>query len=394
MKVFVPSLFFVLASKCGPQGVIKLIPNTGIDVARHQYTSFLNLFLDRDMGTEFKFTTTLLMLTAAVLANGVAGLLYVWSLFILPIEAALSLNRADLGLISSVALISFTFGVLVLPIIMRWIGRLSVVILAFALMAGGHLAFGISASWVTLTLGYGLGFGAGSGLAYGFALSLAASLPARIRAPSIGLALGAFALSGIVLPVVLGNWISMTAPSTAFLGIGIATLVVGALCATALAGVAGIARESDKTAPSPSGPISIDPPFLILSLILFLICFTGLAVVSQSAAIAASTGIAAAVDPGWWGKDYAWFVERHGNMTGLFLNGEDLPKRENRITLNMDRLDSNDVPIPVVTYAEHPNDLAMQVHGYAAMRNIHKAAGAVSRNFAATTMLIAHLDGA
>ena len=87
--------------------------------------------------------------------------------------------------------------------------------------------------------------------------------------------------------------------------------------------------------------------------------------------------IAAGVDPGWWGKDFAWFVERHGNMAGLFLNGEDLPQRENRITLNMDRLDDNDMPIPVVTYTEHPNDLAMQSHGYAAMRNIHKAAGAV-----------------
>ncbi|MEQ9259514.1 MAG: GMC family oxidoreductase [Roseovarius sp.] len=87
--------------------------------------------------------------------------------------------------------------------------------------------------------------------------------------------------------------------------------------------------------------------------------------------------IAGAVDPGWWGKDYAWFVERHGNMAGLFLLGEDLPQFENRVTLSSDRVDRNDVPIPVVTYAEHPNDLAMQVHGYAQMKKIHEAAGAV-----------------
>ena len=246
------------------------------------------------MATEYKVTTTLFILTAAVLANGAAGLLYAWSLFILPIEGALSLNRADLGLISSVALVSFTLGVLVVPIIMSRIGRLYAAILAFALMAGGHLVFGISASWITLVLGYGLGFGVGSGLAYGFALSLAASLPAGIRALSIGLSLGAFALSGIVLPVILGNWISTTAPGTAFLRIGIATLVVGALCTTALLGAAGVVRDSEKTALPPSGPISIDKPFLILSLILFLICFTGLAVVSQATAIAAAAGIAAA----------------------------------------------------------------------------------------------------
>ena len=240
---------------------------------------------------EFKLLATLLILATAVLANGAAGLLYTWSLFILPIESALGLNRADLGLISSVALVSFTMGVLVLPTILSRIEKFYAAILSFGLMAGGHLLFGISASWVTLVIGYGLGFGVGSGLAYGFALSLASSLPAGVRALSIGLSLGAFALSGIVLPIVLGNWISTTAPSTGFLRIGIATLFIGVLCSLALIGAAGVFRNSNKTALPRSGPISIDKPFIILSLILFLICFTGLAVVSQATAIAAAAGI-------------------------------------------------------------------------------------------------------
>ncbi len=246
------------------------------------------------MFTTYKLTTILLILTAAVLANGAAGLLYTWSLFIIPIEGALGLNRADLGLISSVALVSFTMGVLILPIIVYRIGKLYTAILAFALMAGGHLIFGISASWISLILGYGLGFGVGSGLAYGFALSLASSLPAGIRALSIGLSLGAFALSGIVLPVVLGNWISTTTPGAAFMRIGIATLFVGVLCSSAVVGAAGVVRISDKRALPLSRPISIDKPFLILSLILFLICFAGLAVVSQATAIATAAGITAA----------------------------------------------------------------------------------------------------
>jgi len=246
------------------------------------------------MHVEPKPRTTLFLLTAAVMANGAAGLLYVWSLFILPIEDAMTLNRADLGLISSLALISFTLGVSVLPIILARVGRIPVAILAFALISGGHVVFGISSSWGALALGYGLGFGAGSGLAYGFALSLAASLPARIRAVSIGLALGAFALSGIVLPVVLGNWISATAPSEAFLRIGFATLVVGALCVMALAAVSGGIRKGEEAPLSRPVPISVDRPFLILALIFFLICFNGLAVVSQAAAIAATAGIAGA----------------------------------------------------------------------------------------------------
>lgn len=246
------------------------------------------------MFTTYKLTTIVFILTAAVLANGAAGLLYTWSLFIIPIEGALGLNRADLGLISSVALVSFTMGVLILPVIVYRIGKLYTAILAFTLMAGGHLIFGISASWISLILGYGLGFGVGSGLAYGFALSLASSLPAGIRALSIGLSLGAFALSGIVLPLVLGNWISTTTPGAAFMRIGIATLFVGVLCSSALVGAAGGVRISDKRALPLSRPISIDKPFLILSLILFLICFAGLAVVSQATAIATAAGITAA----------------------------------------------------------------------------------------------------
>lgn len=246
------------------------------------------------MFTTHKLTTILFILTAAVLANGAAGLLYTWSLFIIPIEGALGLNRADLGLISSVALVSFTMGVMILPIIVYRIEKLYTAILAFALMAAGHLIFGISSSWISLILGYGLGFGVGSGLAYGFALSLASSLPAGIRALSIGLSLGAFALSGIVLPIVLGNWISTTAPGAAFMRIGIATLFVGVLCSSALVGAAGVVRISDKRALPLSRPISIDKPFLILSLILFLICFAGLAVVSQATAIATAAGITAA----------------------------------------------------------------------------------------------------
>lgn len=236
----------------------------------------------------------LALLIAAVLANCAAGLLYVWSLFILPIEGALALDRADLGLISSLSLISFTAGVSVFPLILRRIGRIPVAILAFALIAGGHLAFGLIASWTTLAIGYGIGFGAGSGMAYGLALSLAASLPAKIRAPGIGLALGAFALSGIVLPIVLGGWINITSPDTAFMRIGLVTLAVGALCALTLLRISGDVGAQAATDDAAVETISIDRPFMILSFIFFLICFTGLAVVSQAAAIAAAAGIASA----------------------------------------------------------------------------------------------------
>ncbi len=243
------------------------------------------------MAADDRSEKTVLLLAAAILANGAAGLLYIWSLFILPMEAALGLNRADLGLISSLALISFTVGVSVLPAIVARVGRMSAAGLAFALIAGGHLAFSMSASWAMLALGYGVGFGAGSGMAYGLALSLAASMPAQVRAKAIGLAMGAFALSGIVLPVALGTWIATTAPDAAFWRIGIVVLVVGALCLASLAGAAANTKDG-AAAMAATGPIAVDRPFLVLSLIFFLICFIGLATISQAAAMAAAAGIA------------------------------------------------------------------------------------------------------
>ncbi|WP_162276733.1 MFS transporter [Aquibium oceanicum] len=233
----------------------------------------------------------MLLMAGAILANGAAGLLYVWSLFILPIEASLGLGRADLGLISSLALISFTAGASVMPAILARIGRIGVACIAFALIAGGHLVFGLWPSWTALALGYGLGFGAGSGAAYAFALSLAASLPAQVRAVAIGVALGAFALSGILLPVTLGGWIAAAAPESAFLRIGIVVLLVGLFCVLAVLASGASRRDHEAQTVAATAP-SIDRPFLVLATIFFMLCFIGLAMISHAAAIAASAGIA------------------------------------------------------------------------------------------------------
>lgn len=87
--------------------------------------------------------------------------------------------------------------------------------------------------------------------------------------------------------------------------------------------------------------------------------------------------LAPTIEPGWWGKEFAWFIERYGNMAGLYANGEDLPQRDNRVSLHPSRVDRNGAPIPVIEYQEHPNDLAMQKHAYAAMNAIHREAGAL-----------------
>lgn len=87
--------------------------------------------------------------------------------------------------------------------------------------------------------------------------------------------------------------------------------------------------------------------------------------------------IASSLEPGWWGEDFTWFIERYGNMAGLFAHGEDLPQAGNRVYLHPDKVDAAGVPIPVIHYNEHENDLNMQLHAYEAMNAIHREAGAV-----------------
>ena len=36
--------------------------------------------------------------------------------------------------------------------------------------------------------------------------------------------------------------------------------------------------------------------------------------------------IASSINPGWWGEEFAWAMERYGSMAGLYGLGEDMPR--------------------------------------------------------------------
>jgi len=228
------------------------------------------------------------LIGAGLLANAVAGLLYVWSLFILPLEAALDLERAHLGAISSVSLACYTIGIWGLPRVTARLGLRGTATAAFALIIGGHLGFGLAPSGWTLAAGYGVAFGTGGGLAYGLALTLAARLPDALRARAIGLVLAAFALSGIVLPLALGDWIAATDPAHAFLVIGLAAILPGLGCVLLLPSVQRPVVAGQVSIPA--APAS-DMAFMVMTGIFFCLCFVGLILVSQGAAMAAAGGL-------------------------------------------------------------------------------------------------------
>jgi hypothetical protein len=58
--------------------------------------------------------------------------------------------------------------------------------------------------------------------------------------------------------------------------------------------------------------------------------------------------IAMLLQPGLWGSELTWALERYGNMAGLIAVGEDMPRETNAITLHPNRVDKFGVPLAVV----------------------------------------------
>jgi choline dehydrogenase-like flavoprotein len=80
--------------------------------------------------------------------------------------------------------------------------------------------------------------------------------------------------------------------------------------------------------------------------------------------------------PAGWGRDFANIMENYRNISGMFINGEDLPRAQNRITLNSGVKDANGLPVPNVHVDEHPNDHAMRQHARAQMAKLFDSVGA------------------
>jgi choline dehydrogenase-like flavoprotein len=80
--------------------------------------------------------------------------------------------------------------------------------------------------------------------------------------------------------------------------------------------------------------------------------------------------------PYGWGRDFASILEGYRNMAGMFINGEDLPSPDNRITLNPNVKDAYGLPVANVHVDEHANDQAMRTHARGQMSKLYEAIGA------------------
>jgi MFS transporter, OFA family, oxalate/formate antiporter len=236
-------------------------------------------------------------LFVACLVNAAMGVLYVWSLFILPLETKLGVDRSILSVAPALALVAFTCGMALQDFLMRGLFFLRYfALMTFLVAGGGHIVFCLFPSVWALFVGYGICFGFGAGSGYGLALTLATRTPSRVRTMSIGITVAAFAAGGIVLPGLFARVITATDPQVSFAVIG------GSLVALGLV-VAGLLQNSSTDWPD-DGMLQLPPraeqsllstTFFRLALGFFFICYAGLLVISHVAAMLAHKKVSTSV---------------------------------------------------------------------------------------------------
>lgn len=80
--------------------------------------------------------------------------------------------------------------------------------------------------------------------------------------------------------------------------------------------------------------------------------------------------------PYGWGRDFASILENYRHIAGMFINGEDMPRADNRITLDPQVKDAFGLPVPHVHVDDHGNDQALRKHAQEQMSSLYEALGA------------------
>lgn len=87
--------------------------------------------------------------------------------------------------------------------------------------------------------------------------------------------------------------------------------------------------------------------------------------------------LAAFADPGAWGAEFTEILDAYTRTAGLWIVGEDMPRQNNRVTLNSDVTDQHGLPVPDIHFDDHDNDVAMREHAYRQSERLYEAVGAL-----------------
>lgn len=77
-----------------------------------------------------------------------------------------------------------------------------------------------------------------------------------------------------------------------------------------------------------------------------------------------------------WGESLRDLMDNYTHVAGMWIVGEDMPQASNGVTLHPAKKDKYGLPIPVVTFNDHANDVKMREFAWARAREVFQAAGA------------------
>jgi choline dehydrogenase-like flavoprotein len=78
-----------------------------------------------------------------------------------------------------------------------------------------------------------------------------------------------------------------------------------------------------------------------------------------------------------WGRELGFLMDHYDRMAGMLVNGEDMPRATNRITLNSAVKDRFGLPVANIHFDDHENDTAMRAHAQRQGRAVWDAVGAL-----------------
>ncbi len=164
------------------------------------------------------------------------------SIFIPGLEEDFGIMRADVSIVFSVAIVSFTIGNFISP---RLFGRVPVALLplgAAAVGAAGLTLASLGGNYLTVVIGYGAMFGFGCGFSYNAALQAADR--ALINRPGLanGIIISAFAFGAVASAAILNDSVAMFGVQHTLWLQAISVGVVGVV-ATVLFGLSGVRLE-------------------------------------------------------------------------------------------------------------------------------------------------------
>lgn len=155
------------------------------------------------------------------------GSAYAFSAVFPALSAQFHATRAETALVFSLAaFVFYSLGAIAGPLADRWAPR-SLILIGLAAMILGYLLVSQAQSLAMLYLSYGAGVGIGIGLSYVPALGAVQSWFLRKRSQASGIATAGLGLGTLILPLAVGQAVSLIGWRGCFLGLAGILVVIG-----------------------------------------------------------------------------------------------------------------------------------------------------------------------